>query len=34
MMIRVWLPSTFEGSDPEQAVSERHKNRLVSMPEK
>ncbi|MDY6897917.1 MAG: phosphate-starvation-inducible PsiE family protein [Cyanobacteriota bacterium] len=36
MMIRVWLPSTFEGIDPEQAVSERHKNknRIASTPEK
>ena len=33
MMIRVWLPSTFEGIDPEQAVSERHKNRLESLPD-
>lgn len=29
MVIRVWLPPTFEGIDPEQAVSERHKHRLT-----
>ncbi|MGQ4647904.1 phosphate-starvation-inducible PsiE family protein [Lyngbya aestuarii] len=29
MVIRVWLPSTFEGIDPEQVVSERHKQRLT-----
>lgn len=27
LVVRVWLPPTFEGIDPEQQVSERHKNR-------
>jgi uncharacterized membrane protein (DUF373 family) len=27
MIIRVWLPPTFEGIDPEQKISERYKNR-------
>lgn len=27
MVIRVWLPPTFEGIDPEHKVSERHKHR-------
>lgn len=30
MVIRVWLPPTFEGIDPEQAVSERHKQRSTA----
>lgn len=29
MMIRVWLPPTFEGIDPEQEVSKRHLQRLI-----
>lgn len=29
MVIRVWLPSTFDGIDPEQKVSKWHKNRLT-----
>jgi uncharacterized membrane protein (DUF373 family) len=27
LVSRVWLPPTFEGIDPEQAVSQRHRNR-------
>lgn len=27
MMIRVWLPPTFDGIDPEEKISQRHKNR-------
>ena len=27
MIVRVWLPPTFEGIDPEQVVSDRHKHR-------
>ncbi|ACK67567.1 conserved hypothetical protein [Rippkaea orientalis PCC 8801] len=30
MIIRVWLPPTFEGIDPEQAVSERYKHQSQS----
>ncbi len=30
MVIRVWLPPTFEGIDPEHTVSERHKQRSSS----
>ncbi|MCX7593351.1 MAG: phosphate-starvation-inducible PsiE family protein [Fischerella sp.] len=29
MVLRVWLPPTFEGIDPEQQVSKRHKKRLA-----
>ncbi|MEM6753718.1 MAG: phosphate-starvation-inducible PsiE family protein [Cyanobacteria bacterium P01_C01_bin.38] len=29
LILRVWLPPTFNGIDPEQAVSERYKNRQV-----
>lgn len=29
MVIRVWLPPTFDGIDPEQKVSERHKHRSI-----
>jgi uncharacterized membrane protein (DUF373 family) len=29
MVIRVWLPPTFEGIDPEQKVSERHQHRSL-----
>jgi uncharacterized membrane protein (DUF373 family) len=30
LIMRVWLPPTFEGIDPEQAVSKRYKNRAKS----
>ena len=30
LVIRVWLPPTFEGIDPEQFVSERHRSRIHS----
>jgi uncharacterized membrane protein (DUF373 family) len=29
MVIRVWLPPTFEGIDPEQEMAKRYKNRVV-----
>jgi Phosphate-starvation-inducible E family len=29
LVSRVWLPPTFEGIDPEQAVSQRHRNRAA-----
>jgi uncharacterized membrane protein (DUF373 family) len=29
MVLRVWLPPTFEGIDPEQKVSARHRKHLV-----
>ncbi len=29
LIIRVWLPPTFEGIDPEQEVSKRHKKHLA-----
>lgn len=29
LVIRVWIPPTFDGIDPEQVVSERHLSRLV-----
>ncbi len=29
MVLRVWLPPTFEGIDPEQEVSRRYKRRLA-----
>jgi uncharacterized membrane protein (DUF373 family) len=29
LVSRVWLPPTFEGIDPEQAVSQRHRHRLA-----
>ncbi len=29
MVVRVWLPPTFDGIDPEQKVSKSHKNRFV-----
>jgi uncharacterized membrane protein (DUF373 family) len=32
LVVRVWLPPTFEGIDPEQTVSERHKNRTRTTP--
>lgn len=28
LIIRVWLPPTFDGVDPEQYVSERHRSRI------
>jgi uncharacterized membrane protein (DUF373 family) len=28
MIVRVWLPPTFEGIDPEQKISERHQKRI------
>ncbi len=28
LVIRVWIPPTFEGIDPEQVVSERHRTRV------
>ena len=30
LVVRVWLPPTFEGVDPEQKVSERHKQQFVN----
>jgi uncharacterized membrane protein (DUF373 family) len=29
LVIRVWIPPTFDGIDPEQFISERHKTRLT-----
>jgi hypothetical protein len=29
MVLRVWLPPTFEGIDPEQEVSKRYKKHLA-----
>jgi hypothetical protein len=29
MVLRVWLPPTFEGIDPEQQVSKRYKKRFT-----
>jgi uncharacterized membrane protein (DUF373 family) len=29
LVIRVWLPPTFEGIDPEQEISKRYKNRSI-----
>ncbi len=29
LVLRVWLPPTFDGIDPEQAITERYKNRQV-----
>lgn len=31
LVVRVWLPPTFEGVDPEQKISERHKQRAVNL---
>jgi len=28
LLVRVWLPSTFEGVDPEKTISQRHKQKL------
>jgi uncharacterized membrane protein (DUF373 family) len=30
LIIRVWLPPTFDGIDPEQLISERHRSRIHS----
>ncbi|NJM96837.1 MAG: hypothetical protein HC800_06280 [Phormidesmis sp. RL_2_1] len=30
LVVRVWLPPTFEGINPEQFISERHRSRLVN----
>ncbi|MBU6230385.1 MAG: phosphate-starvation-inducible PsiE family protein [Cyanobacteria bacterium REEB459] len=30
MALRVWLPPTFEGIDPEQTISQRHQHRIRS----
>ena len=30
LIVRVWLPPTFEGVDPEQTISERHKQKIVN----
>jgi uncharacterized membrane protein (DUF373 family) len=30
LLIRVWIPPTFEGVDPEQKISERYKNRSLT----
>lgn len=32
LVVRVWLPPTFDGIDPEQRVSRRHRARLYSNP--
>ena len=29
LIVRVWLPPTFDRIDPEQKIAKRHKNRLV-----
>lgn len=31
LVVRVWLPPTFEGVDPEQKISERHKKRAFNL---
>ena len=31
LVVRVWLPPTFEGVDPEQKISQRHKKRAVNV---
>ena len=31
LVVRVWLPPTFEGVDPEQKISERHKQRAFNL---
>ncbi len=33
LVSRVWLPPTFDGIDPEQVVSQRHRSRLEAKPE-
>ncbi|MGV2828522.1 phosphate-starvation-inducible PsiE family protein [Myxosarcina sp. GI1(2024)] len=30
LVVRVWIPPTFEGIDPEQKVSERYKQKIVN----
>lgn len=30
LVVRVWLPPTFEGVDPEQKIAERHKRKIVN----
>jgi uncharacterized membrane protein (DUF373 family) len=30
LVLRVWLPPTFNGIDPEQAIAERYKNQVKS----
>jgi uncharacterized membrane protein (DUF373 family) len=30
MVLRVWLPATFEGIDPEKKVSQKHQQKRVS----
>ncbi len=30
-IVRVWLPPTFEGIDPESAISKRHRHRIESI---
>jgi len=30
LVIRVWLPPTFDGIDPEQSISERHRSRMTN----
>ena len=30
LVVRVWLPPTFEGVDPEQKISERYKKKIVN----
>jgi uncharacterized membrane protein (DUF373 family) len=30
LVIRVWIPPTFDGIDPEQLISERHRSRMSS----
>lgn len=29
LIVRVWIPPTFDGIDPEQVISERHRHRLL-----
>ncbi|MEB3281037.1 MAG: phosphate-starvation-inducible PsiE family protein [Lyngbya sp.] len=29
LVVRVWLPPTFDGIDPEQKISNRHRNRMI-----
>lgn len=33
LVIRVWIPPTFEGIDPEHTISERYKNRIHKVEE-
>jgi uncharacterized membrane protein (DUF373 family) len=30
LVVRVWLPPTFEGVDPEQKIAERHKQKMIN----